>query len=295
MTTGFTPAEHLVQLRIDKFKLELPRYVAGILADVPHENVRRAVRELALLPNDVLPKRRERPHALSAYAVQLIGRAFGLRDEPLDTLIRMAIAFVEAGDIYDDVVDGDVRPGHEHRALAVCTSLHFVATRCALRLGPRVAQDWLAAMQDLPHALLLEKDGDGSLPVYLEAVQAQATLFGALAQAAGNAAGAEPERVARAANLAKLMYGVLQYLQDQREAPREVGSSPTSSLAANIMRHLGTAQVLTLLAQAHRQMVEDLVAFAPGHDTDRLNEFVTAMRPRTGPADEHGTGSSGVR
>jgi hypothetical protein len=294
MTAAFTPNDHLVQMRIDKFKLELPRYVEGILADIPHENVRRAVHELALRVNDVLPKRGERPHALSAYAVRLIGRAFGLRDEPLDTLIRMAIAFVEAGDIYDDVVDGDVRPGQEHRALAVCTSLHFVATRCALRLGPRVAQDWLAAMQDLPHSLLLEKDGDGSLSSYLEAVQAQATLFGALAQAAGNAAGAEPERVARAANLAKMMYGVLQYLQDQREAPREVGASPGSSLAANIMRHLGPDQVLELLAQAHRQMLEDLAAFAPGRDTDQLREFVTAMRPHAGSADRSGAGTPGT-
>jgi hypothetical protein len=61
------------------------------------------------------------------------------------------------------------------------------------------------------------------------------------------------------------------------------------------MRHLGAGQVLALLGQAHRQMLEDLAAFAPGRDTDRLREFVTAMRPRTGPADEHGTGSSGVR
>lgn len=282
MTTSFTPLDHLVQMRIDKFKLELPGHVQAILAELPHEDVRRAVHELALQPNDVLPKRRERPHAVSAYAVRLLGRAFGLRDERLDTLVRMALAFVEAGDIYDDVVDGDVLPGHQHRALAVCTALHFVATRCALRLGPHVADRWLVAMQDLPHSVLLEKDGDGSLSGYLEAVQAQAALFGALAEAAGLAVGAEPERVARAADLAKLLYGLLQQLQDVREAPREVGAVPGSSLAANIMRFMGPEQLLELMAAAHARMLEDLAVFPPGPETDRLREFVAALRPSRG-------------
>jgi hypothetical protein len=284
MTTDFTPTEHLVQLRIDKFKLELPGHVEAILAEIPHEDVRKLVRELALRPNQVLPKRRERPHALSAYAVKLIGRAFGLQADPLATLVRMAIAFVEAGDIYDDVVDGDVLAGHEHRALTVCTSLHFVATRCALRLGPAVADRWLVAMQDLPHAVLVEKDGDGSLSGYLEAVQAQAALFGALAEAAGNAAGAEPERVARAADLARMLYGLLQHLQDEREAPREVGATPGSSLAANIMRFVGPAQLAEMMAGAHAAMLEDLAAFAPGPETERLREFVSTLRPSSGDA-----------
>jgi hypothetical protein len=276
--TDHTPTEHLVSLRIDRFRLQLPAIVERVLAEVPFADLRQLVKELAMEPNEVLFKRKERPQVVAAYTVRLIGQVLGLEGDRLDDLCTMSVAFVEAGDIHDDAVDGDYADGHLHHLLAVSSTLHFVATRCALRLGPEVADAWIEGMYELPHSLLLEKDGDGSLATYLEAVQAQAALFGAVGRAAAIAAGSPPEVRDAVVELTKMLYAYLQYPQDLREAPVEVGSSG-STLAANIMRHMDVARLRVLFGQVHARMQTALARLPNTRHTTHLRELIDSMRP----------------
>lgn len=276
--TDHTPTEHLVAMRIERFRLQLPAIVDGVLAEVPKADLRKLVKELAMEPNEVLYKRKERPQVVVAYTVRLIGAVLGLEGDRLDDLCKMSVAFVEAGDIHDDAVDGDYAEGHLHHLLAVSSTLHFVATRCALRLGPEVADAWLEGMYELPHSLLLEKDGDGSLANYLAAVQAQAALFGAVGRAAAIAANAAPEVREGVVELTKMLYAYLQYPQDLREAPTEVGSSG-STLAANIMRHMSVDQLRALFGQVHARMQAALSRLPDTRHTAHLRDLITSMRP----------------
>lgn len=230
-----------------------------------------------MTPSDIAPKRLERPQVLVAYVMHLIGSSLGLRGDRLRELQKMTIAFVEAGDLYDDAVDGDYAAGHLHHLLAVSSCLHFVATRCALRFGTDIADSWLEAMHELPKALLLEKDGDGSLSSYMEAVGSQAALFSALGRVAAQAAGATVEQTRHVVELTRLLYAYLQYPQDLREAPVEVGDG--SSMTANIMGHLGIDQLRLLFGQLHQQMQSALATLPDNRDTAHLRALLASMRP----------------
>lgn len=276
--TDHTPTEHLVAMRLDRFRLTLPSIIDAILEEIPRPGLRKLVAELAMAPSVVLPKRKERPQVVVAYMVSLVGRALGLEGAPLMDLCKMTVSFVEAGDIYDDAVDGDYQEGHLHQLMAVSSTLHFVATRCALRLGPDVADGWLESMYELPHSLLLEKDGDGSLATYLASVQAQAALFGAVGEAAALAAGSTPEVRENVVELTKMLYAYLQYPQDLREAPEELASSG-SSLAANIMRHMSVDQLKVLFGQVHDRMQVALGKLPENRHSAHLRELISSMRP----------------
>ncbi len=264
-------------MRIDRFKLKLPEIIDAILAEIPHKEVRALVAALAMAPNDIVPKRKERPRGLVAYSVDLIGRALGLRDDKLTELAKMTIAFVEAADVLDDAVDGDYKEGHQHQLLAVSSALFFVANRSALRLGASVAEQWLTALHDLPYSILLEKDGDGSSSTYLRAVNAQAAQFGSLGRAAATAAEAPPASGDKVADLCKALYILLQYIQDQHEAPRELADD--SSAKANIMHHMGPDGLRLFFSQLHGQVIAALDVFAPSRDTDHLRQLVESIRP----------------
>ena len=279
--TDHTPGEHIVRMRIDRFKLRLPTIVEAILVEIPDRALRALVADIAMRPNEVVPKRLERPQPLVAYTINLLARALGVRDQPLDEIMKMTVAFVEAGDLYDDAVDGDYAEGHLHQLLAVSSTLHFVATRCALRLGPAVADGWLEAMYELPASLLLEKDGDGSLSTYLSVVQSQAALFSALGRVTAAVAGADEETARKVVELTKLLYAYLQYPHDLREAPVELAGDARegSALAANIMRHMSVEQLKLLFGQIHSQMASAIEVLPDNRDAAHLRELITSMRP----------------
>ena len=99
------------------------------------EEARQHVYRLAFKQNDVLPKRNLRPKPTTAFQADRIHRIHDGDEQTRQTLLQFSIMVAEYYDIGDDIIDGDVKPGHQREALVACLGQLRAEQQEALRLA----------------------------------------------------------------------------------------------------------------------------------------------------------------
>jgi hypothetical protein len=257
--------------RLRLYTLRLGATIEATLDDIPHAEVRRLVGRLAFAPSQELPKKKVRPDPQVVWLVEQFYRALGGPEGGLETLRRLVLAFKEAADITDDLMDGDVAPGAEVSAGAVVCALLPLSARYAAALGPRAFDVFSRRLFDLPLAVIVEKEGAPTLERYLRAVDGQAAFLVAPLEAAAAAAGAGEDGLDLAVRVGTGMYRFKQLMTDtlQKDRPGNL----------NITRFCSPQEVLARLRDEHRQLRAALDALPEGEGRAALELFFSVYSP----------------
>ncbi len=188
------------------------------------EPTRQHLYALAFKKNDVLPKRDSRPKITTAFQADQIYRIHDDDEETRRTLLQFGIVVAEYYDIVDDVVDGDVKPGHERHALLIAQLLMPVLARLLARLGTAAVEYWTRQATALVEAPLLyepSEDTEHTGPAYLELLEHQASLRSSVTGLAALVADANDEEVTRAEEIGTTVHKLMQFATDLDQYPSD--------------------------------------------------------------------------
>ena len=230
--------------------------IAVLLADVDEPAVAQRVYDLAFEPNDVLPKRERRPELHSAILAAASADALGLDDEERATLLEFTVAIQEYYDVLDDLIDGDVAPGHETEVQLVAQVLLPLAVDRLGRLGSDAVAHWAERALELVTAPHAELQSEPSPEAYDEIVARQSVLFGFVPGVAAVAAGCDDAGVQRASSIGRSIYRHGQFARDFEQHVRG-DDDPWNAAALH-----GDDAVIEEL-RSLRATVEDLAAAYP--------------------------------
>ncbi len=209
-------------------------YIEALLEDeLDSEAARQHVYTLAFKENDALPKRDRRPKTTTAFQADQIHRVHGGDERTRQTLLQFAIVAAEYYDIVDDVVDGDVEPGHERDALLVAQLLMPVLTRLLHRLGDDCVEYWTreaAALVEAPLVHEPSEDGDQTGDAYFDLLERQASLRSSITGLAAIVAGADDEAVERAERIGTAVHKLMQFATDLSQYPSDDDPSNAAAI-----------------------------------------------------------------
>jgi len=188
------------------------------------EPARQHVYGLAFKQNDILPKRDRRPKSGTVFQADQIHRIHDGDEQTHQTLLQFGIVVAEYYDIVDDVVDGDVKPGHDREALLVAQLLMPVLTRLLHRLGDDAVEYWTreaAALVEAPlvHEQPDERERTGA--AYLDLMDEQASLRSAITGLAAIVAGADDDAIERAERVGTTVHKLMQFVTDLNQYPSD--------------------------------------------------------------------------
>ncbi|MDS0260074.1 hypothetical protein NDI56_11785 [Haloarcula sp. S1CR25-12] len=180
------------------------------------DETRQYVYRLAFKGNDVLPKRDRRPKPTTAFQADQIHRIHGGDEETRQTLLQFAIIVAEYYDIVDDVIDGDVKPGHEREAIVALQFLMPVLVRLLHRLGDDAVEYWTWEATELVECCVHEPTADEKQTEagYLDLLEEQALLRSSITGLAAIVAGADDEEIARAEEVGRTVHKLMQFTTD---------------------------------------------------------------------------------
>jgi hypothetical protein len=220
----------------DEYQREFYDRVLGhvetiLKTELDSETARKYVYGLAFKENDVLPKRDRRPKPGTAFQADQIHRIHGGDEETRATLVQFALVVAEYYDVVDDVVDGDVKPGHEREALLVAQLLMPVLARLLHRLGDDAVEYWTREATALVEAPLIHESADGEPTgeAYLDLLERQASLRSSITGLAAVVAGADGDAVERAENVGTAVHKLMQFATDL--AQYESDNDPWNAVA----------------------------------------------------------------
>lgn len=241
-------------------------HVEELCREVDEDALAQRTYELAFKPSDALPKRSRRPKLQTAVLADQTAAAFDLADSRRDALVAFTVAVQEHYDVLDDVVDGDVAPGHEDEAVVVSQALVPLCVRRLDALGSDAVEYWHDCALELLAAPHAETTDDPSADAYRRVIDRQSALFGLVTGLAAVAADRDESTVERADRLGRTVYRHAQFVLDYEQHAR--GDDEWNARAL-----LGERRVLESL-EIWRAAVTDLTAEFPTHAADRLRALV---------------------
>jgi hypothetical protein len=183
------------------------------------EETRQYVYDLAFKGNDVLPKRDLRPKPTTAFQADQIHRIHGGDEQTCQTLLQFSMIVAEYYDIVDDVIDGDVKPGHQRDAIVVLQFLMPVLVRLLHRLGDDAVKYWTWEATELVEASVHEPTAEMKQTTdgYLDLLEEQALLRSSVTGLAAVVAGADDEAIERAEQVGTTVHKLMQFVTDLKQ------------------------------------------------------------------------------
>jgi hypothetical protein len=240
--------------------------VKYLLEDIDSLELREQTYRLAFKPNDILPKRLTRPQILIAHLSDQVYLALADDDSHRDTILQFAILVQEYYDMLDDLVDGDVAPGHEADVVGVSQLLMPIVVRRLNRIGPRAIDYWTSRAMEMIESLYLETSKEKSLEHYLEALDKQSFFFGYATGVAAIAAGADDDALQRAEEIGRYGYRYGQFALDLFQEGEELGDN------WNATHFLSREEILEYMAEWRDELDARLEPYPDEHA-----ELVRAM------------------
>lgn len=278
--------------------------VGQLLGDVKRPELQQLCYELAFRPGEVLPKRRTRPQVTPVHLCEQVHLAHRGPEHALQPLRRFVILVQEYYDLLDDLVDGDVAPGHEVQVMLVSQLLLPLMVRTLERVHPEAVDYWSGRCQTMVESLYVEKCETRSWDNYLRCIEHQSLLYGVCTGLAALAAGADSRQVDSAERLGCLAYCFSQLVLDLEQADTDGDDN------WNALQFRSTVDVTQHLRAWSEEIHTAVSAFAAPHDrllwglyavdVDALAERVNRRRSQSGshaPSSTHlpSTHSSGIR
>jgi hypothetical protein len=211
------PAEHreTFEAHATDLRGRLLDHVEVLLTELDSKAAGGLVYEFAFRPCEALPKRTERPKLDSA----LLAEQVYLQHDPdgarLDDVLEFTVAVQEYFDMLDDLVDGDVREDRRGEVLLATQLLLPLVVRRLDRLDATAC--WCDETTRLLEAPLEELRAEPTAAAYRDALEAQATLYGATAGVAALAGGGDDAAVERAATVGDAIYQHTQVVLDYEQ------------------------------------------------------------------------------
>lgn len=200
------PPDEDIEEAVAAYRNRVLDEVKNVLARLPDERLQQLTYDVAFTPNDVLPKRGDRPRLAASFYAERVYESMADDDAHASEVRQLGMVFQEYFDVFDDVMDGDVPPENVPTAVAVGEVLVALTVQILADLPEGATRYWSERAVDLKTALAIEVTEDPSREVYLEMVERQGNYYGAITGVAAVAAGADEEGVARAEELGRLAY-----------------------------------------------------------------------------------------
>jgi len=183
------------------------------------EEARQHVYRLAFKQNDVLPKRNLRPKPTTAFQADRIHRIHDGDEQTRQTLLQFSIMVAEYYDIGDDIIDGDVKPGHQREALVAIQFMMPVLARLLHRLGDAAVDYWTWEAMELVKAALHEpgEEEKQTADGYLDLLEDQAILRSSITGLAAVVADADGEAIERAEQVGTTVHKLMQFVTDLKQ------------------------------------------------------------------------------
>ena len=203
-----------IERTLRELRTRLKRHVEAILEDVESEVLRNQLRQVAFASNELLPKRRRRPSVEIHHLVEQLLLAYGSEGKTTDNVLRFTLAVQEYYDISDDLIDGDVAEDSETEVLVTNELLLPLVLRLLGRLGDDAVTYWSHHAFRMASSFADELLYDPSAEAYLDLIDKQSELFGAVTGVATIAADCSDGRVERAEAIGAAYFKHEQFLLD---------------------------------------------------------------------------------
>jgi hypothetical protein len=197
-----------------RLRSRLDGYVDQLLQRTDDPAVRDQVQFVAFTPTEVLPKREQRPTVEVNYLAERLYLAHDPDGKQLDAALAVSVGAMEYYDIVDDVVDGDVRDGHEIEVVVTNELLMPLFVQSLGEVGSQAVVHWADHAGQTVGSWVAELSGEPSLSAYQELVDRQSHLYGSVTGVAAIAAGAEETAVERATAVGRAYFRYEQLLLD---------------------------------------------------------------------------------
>lgn len=191
-TTLSEKEETSIEQSLTEYRTVLDEHVEGILEDIHQDRVAQQVNVFVFTPNDMLPKGGRRPVVKPIFLLDQLYRAHGNGDPPAE-LIKFAIVVHEYSDIGDDLLDGDVSPGHELEALLTIQTFVPLMAKYANALGPNATELFAEEWFTMVNAQVGERVETMSVETYERVTEAQSSLFQVMTRLCAAEAGPEAD------------------------------------------------------------------------------------------------------
>jgi hypothetical protein len=250
----------------ERLQLRSLDVVEALLADVESAVARDRMYELAFEPNQVLPKRDERPKLETLALAEQLYRSHDPDEADLATVLEFTVAVTEYYDIADDLVDGDVSADHRNDVFLVLQVLLTLFVERLGELGGDVVTYWCRRARTLTEAPSRERAREPSLQSYLDVLDLQAQLFGFVTGVSATAAGAPDDAVRRAERVGRCFYRYEQLVVDCRQHGREADEP------WNLYRFVDETEASELLADERASLAADIEAL-PAERRERIRSL----------------------
>ncbi|MFC3957917.1 hypothetical protein [Halovivax cerinus] len=191
--------------------------VSDVLSEIDQPELRRQIRHVAFQSTEALPKRSSRPTVVIHHLVEQLFLSYDPDGDSLDQVLRAAVIAMEYYDIVDDVIDGDVRAGHELDVLVTNELLFPLFVRHIGRLGQPATDYWSERAVRTVGSLVVEYSSEPSAETYRTLVDRQSYLFGSMTGLGAVAAGAGQADVERAEQIGRTYFTYDQFRLDLRQ------------------------------------------------------------------------------
>lgn len=199
------------------FRSRLDEYVTELLGEVETPEITDLLQRLVFTPNEALPKRSVRPTYRIEYVAEQVYRS-GVAGEAstseLRTLLQFTVLVQEYYDIADDILDGDVAEGSEPAVFVTNEYLFPLATRRLGALGAEATRYWADRAVEMVDWFRLEVEEPPAAETYVEILDRQSRLYGAITGLSALVAGGSEPVVEEAAAFGRSYFRAEQLLLD---------------------------------------------------------------------------------
>jgi hypothetical protein len=238
-----------IEAHLEKHKEQSFEALKDLLGTIEDEEMGQFVYDIAFRPNDALPKRTYRPKMDIGIFVDQLYAHFDT-ETPHDTaLLQFVYTVHEYYDILDDVVDGDVAPGHEREVVLASQAMLPLMVRLVHSLGDDAVEYWTRGAMRLTSSPTMEDDVAPSPEAYLDLLDRQAELYGFLTGLAPIVAG-NPDKCDDAKKIGKAMFKQEQLALDCEQYEKE----PDDPWNARAL--FSQEEILSLLSEWHDDVCE---------------------------------------
>lgn len=278
-TTGSTDGDDDIEAAVAAYRNRVLDEVKNVLARLPDERLQRLTYDVAFAPNDVLPKRADRPRLAASFYAERVYESLADDDAHVAEVLQLGMVFQEYFDVFDDVMDGDVPAENVPTAVAVGEVLVALTVQILADLPEGAAKYWSERAVDLKTALAIEVTEEPSREVYREMLDRQSNYYGAVTGVAAVAAGADEEAVERAEELGRLAYRLDQGQLDRIQYEGGDGDDPDETW--NLRAFYDDEEFAELLGE-WRDRFEEIVETFPPEQRPLLRAPIDGYEDRPG-------------
>lgn len=193
---------------------QLHKYEKRLVQNIDDPATQHQIQFIAFTPTELLPKRDQRPTIEINYLIKHIYLSYGSNKKELETALAASIGAMEYYDIVDDLVDGDVKDGHEVEVIVTNELLMPLFVRLLGEVGDQAVIHWADHAGQTVESWVAEMSSEPSLSSYRELIEQQSHLYGSVAGLAAIAAGADDTVVERATAIGQTYFQYEQLLLD---------------------------------------------------------------------------------